>query len=60
MPNTNYNINTFNKKLVLTYKTVSNKTFTVIPDNYTLTSFMNALNTLFKACTTVSFKSIVT
>ena len=47
MPNTNYNINASNNTLVFTDKTGINTTFSFTPGNYTVTSFMNALNAMF-------------
>ena len=41
----------------LSAKSAIDTTFTITPGNYTVTSLMNALNTLFNTCTTVSFQS---
>ena len=59
IPNTNYNINTSNNTLILTDKTGVNVPFTITPGNYTVSTFMTALNAQLQACATVSFKSIV-
>ena len=53
------NINTNNNTLVLTDKTGTNTTFTITPGNYTVSSFMIALNTAVQAATTAAFKGIV-
>ena len=59
IPNTDYNISKNNNTLVLTDKTGTNTPFTVTPGNYTVSSFMTALNAAFQAATTVSFRGIV-
>ena len=42
--NTNYNINTYNNKLVLVDNAANTQTFTITPGNYTVTTFLTALN----------------
>ena len=42
--NTNYNINTYNNTLVLVDYASNTQTFTVSPGNYTVTTFLTALN----------------
>ena len=42
--NTNYNINTYNNTLVLVDNAANTFTFTITPGNYTVTSFLVALN----------------
>ena len=39
IPNTNYNINTYNNKLVLVDYANNTQTFTITPGNYTVTTF---------------------
>ena len=47
IPNTNYNINTSNNKLVLLDSSMVATTFTVTPGNYTVTELMAELNSQF-------------
>jgi len=42
--NTNYNINTYNNTLVLVDYASNTQTFTITPGNYTVTTFLTALN----------------
>jgi hypothetical protein len=42
--NTNYNINTYNNTLVLVDYANNTQTFTITPGNYTVTTFLTALN----------------
>ena len=42
--NTNYNINAYNNTLVLVDNAANTFTFTITPGNYTVTSFLVALN----------------
>ena len=45
IPNTNYNINTYNNTLVLVDYAANTQTFTITPGNYTVTTFLTALST---------------
>ena len=47
IPNTDYNINTNNNTLVLQDHTGTSQTITITPGNYTVSTFMTALNTAF-------------
>ena len=47
IPNTNYNINTSNNKLVLLDSSMAATTYTVTPGNYTVTELMTELNSQF-------------
>ena len=51
IPNTNYNINTNNNTLVLVDYANNTETFTIIPGNNTVTTFLTALNTAFSNAT---------
>ena len=42
--NTNYNINVYNNTLVLVDNAANTFTFTITPGNYTVTTFLTALN----------------
>ena len=42
--NYNYNINTYNNNLVLVDYAGNTQTFTITPGNYTVTTFLTALN----------------
>ena len=42
--NTNYNVNTYNNTLVFVDYASNTQTFTITPENYTVTMFLTALN----------------
>ena len=58
IPNTNYNINKNNNKLVRVDYANNTETFTITPGNYTVTTFLTALNTAFSNSTN-NFSTLV-
>ena len=58
IPNTNYNINSSNNKLVLLDSSGTTAIFTVPVGNYTISQFIVSLNVQFQTCATASYRNI--
>ena len=59
IPNTDYNINTSNNKLVLQDYTGASQTINITPGNYTVSTLMTAFNAVTAALPAGNFKNII-